>query len=522
MDSNGDGIGDLPGILDKLGYIADLGVDAIWVSPFFKSPMKDFGYDISDYRAIDPMFGTMADFDKLVKETHKHGLKLIIDQVLSHTSSSHPWFIESKSSRTNPKASWYVWANPNEEGFEPNNWLSIFGGPAWKWNKTRKQYYLHNFLKSQPDLNYHNPEVQDQMLQETKFWLDRGVDGFRLDAINFCFHDKLLRDNPLKPMEERRGRGFSPTNPYAAQYHIYDNTQPENLVFLERLRDLTDQYNGVALMGEINSEDAIKTIREYTESHRRLHTGYSFELLVDDFSTHHIRYTVEEQERHMAGDWACWAISNHDVPRVLSRWGGIHGTPELAKLYTALSASLRGSVCCYQGQELGLTEATIHPRDMRDPYGIQFWPEFHGRDGCRTPIPWNSAADNAGFSTAKPWLPVPEEHYALAVSEQEDNPESVLTLFKTFMAWRKDQPALLYGDIEFIDTPDGSLAFLRKAPEQTILCCFNFNDEVVILDVPADGTLTSLYGHGFKTASDCDHDIYLPPHGAFFGDLKKP
>jgi alpha-glucosidase len=300
LDSNGDGVGDLPGILQKLEYVASLGVDAIWIAPFFKSPMRDFGYDVSDYLSVDPLFGTMQDFDRLVARAHELGLKVMIDQVLSHTSSDHPWFQESRQSCDNPKADWYVWADPKADGSPPNNWLSIFGGVAWTWEPRRRQYYLHNFLSSQPDLNFHNPDVRRAVLENVEFWLQRGVDGFRLDAINFCFHDAKLRDNPPKPKELRQGRGFTSDNPYAYQFHYFNNTQPENLKFLEELRDLFDRYPGVTSLGEIASEDSLGTMAEYT-SGKRLHMGYSFELLTEQFSVSHIRKTVEDLVSAVAG-----------------------------------------------------------------------------------------------------------------------------------------------------------------------------------------------------------------------------
>lgn len=302
LDTNGDGVGDLPGIIERLGYIASLGVDAIWVSPFFRSPMADFGYDIADQRDVDPLFGTLDDFDRLLARAHALGLKVMIDQVFSHTSDQHAWFRESRQSRDNPRADWYVWADAREDGTPPNNWLSIFGGVAWKWEPRRRQYYLHNFLSSQPDLNFHNPAVQQATLDYVKFWLDRGVDGFRLDSINFCFHDAQLRDNPAKPESERVGRGFSPDNPYAFQYHYYNNTRPENVGFLERLRALLDQYPGAVTLGEISSEDSLATTAEYTAP-GRLHMGYSFELLVDDYSAGYIRATVEKLEATMRDGW---------------------------------------------------------------------------------------------------------------------------------------------------------------------------------------------------------------------------
>lgn len=295
MDSNGDGVGDLQGIISKLDYIASLNVDAIWISPFFKSPMKDFGYDISDYRAIDPLFGTMADFDELIDKAHGLGIKVIIDQVLSHTSDQHAWFSESRQSRDNAKQDWYVWADPNPDGTAPNNWLAIFGGCAWEWEPRRQQYYLHNFLTSQPDLNFHNPDVRQAVLDNVKFWLDKGVDGFRLDAITFCYHDEQLRDNPPKPEDKRQGRGFSEDNPYAYQYHYYNNTRPQTVGFIEELRALINQYPGVVTLGEVSSEDSLATMAEYTQGDDRLHMAYSFELLTDDFSPAYIRHTVDRK-----------------------------------------------------------------------------------------------------------------------------------------------------------------------------------------------------------------------------------
>jgi len=460
-DSNGDGIGDIQGIISKLDYIESLGVDAVWISPFFKSPMKDFGYDISDYRNVDPIFGSLSDFDELIDKAHARHIRVMIDQVLSHTSDEHDWFKESRENTHNAKADWYVWADAKDDGSPPNNWLSIFGGGAWQWDARRKQYYLHNFLTSQPDLNFHNTDVQQQMLSELEFWLKRGVDGVRLDAINFCFHDKQLRDNPAKPINERQGRGFRADNPYAFQWHTYNNTQPENLIFLEKLRTLVDKYPGTVTLGEVSSDNSLNTMVEYTKENTRLHTAYSFELLVDDFCTDYIRQTVETLNKNMGTGWPCWAISNHDVTRVLSRWGGDKPNRNMAKVLTAFVASLRGSVCSYQGEELGLTEVDIQQHDLQDPYGIAFWPNFKGRDGCRTPMPWLKDCQTAGFSTVKPWLPIEDGHKQAAVSEQLTCSQSVLSFYQMFMHWRKKQPALLEGNILFIDTPKHTLAFTQ-------------------------------------------------------------
>jgi alpha-glucosidase len=514
MDTNGDGVGDLPGIIDKLDYVASLGVDAIWIAPFFRSPMADFGYDIADYRDVDPLFGTIADFDRLLAKAHGLGLKVMIDQVLSHTSMEHAWFKESRESRDNPKADWYVWADARDDGTPPNNWLSLFGGCAWQWEPRRGQYYLHNFLTSQPDLNFHHRDVQRAVLDEVKFWLDKGVDGLRLDAINFCFHDLELRDNPPKPVEKRVGRGFSPDNPYAFQYHYYNNTRPENIAFLEELRALMDRYPDVAALGEISSEDSLATTAEYTRR-GRLHMGYSFELLTDDFSAAYIRSTVQNLEAQMLEGWPCWAISNHDVARVVSRWGNGDASVRLANLLTAMVCSLRGSVCVYQGEELGLPEADVPFEALQDPYGITFWPTFKGRDGCRTPMPWNGGM-NAGFSVGEPWLPVPAEHRALAVSLQETEPASALQGFRAFMAWRRSQPALRWGSIRFLDTPEPVLAFTRRHGGETVLAAFNLSNASVELSLPGFGAAMPVNGHGLAQGTLVNDLLSLPGHGALF------
>ena len=514
LDTNGDGVGDLPGIIERLDYVAGLGVDAVWIAPFFKSPMADFGYDIADYRAVDPLFGTLEDFDRLLAKAHALGLKVMIDQVFSHTSAQHDWFRESRQSRDNPKSDWYVWADPRADGTAPNNWLSIFGGPAWQWEPRRQQYYLHNFLAAQPDLNFHNPQVRAAVLESVRFWLERGVDGLRLDAINFCFHDRQLRDNPAKPEDRRVGRGFSPDNPYAYQYHLYNNTQPEILGFLEELRALLDRYPGVAALGEISSEDSLATIVEYTHG-ARLHMGYSFELLTDDFSAAHIRNTVSALDAKMRDGWPCWAISNHDVERVLSRWGGGRPSAQLANVLTAMLCSLRGPVCVYQGEELGLTEAVLPFEVLQDPYGIAFWPQFKGRDGCRTPMPWTAEA-HGGFTRGVPWLPVPKEHLELAVSGQEADAASTLHGFRQFMRWRRGHPALRTGAIRFIDTPEPILAFTRELASERLLVVFNLADGPAELALPALRGARPLRGHALHEGMLDGERLRLPGYGALF------
>ena len=517
-DSNGDGIGDLQGIIDRLDYVASLGVDAIWIAPFFKSPMADFGYDVSDYRAVDPMFGSMADFERLLAKAHRLGLKVIIDHVLSHTSIEHDWFRESRSSRDNPKSDWYVWADPRPDGTPPNNWLSIFGGVAWKWESRRGQYYLHNFLSSQPDLNFHNAQVRAAVLDNLRFWLDKGVDGLRLDAVNFCFHDCELRSNPPKPVEARTTKGFSSDNPYAYQYHLFDKTQPQNLGFLNELRALLDQYPGTAALGEVSSEDSLATIAEYT-SGNRLHMAYSFELLSDDATAAHLRTTVETLESRVADGWACWAFSNHDVHRVVTRWGGARPLPQMANQLLALLCSLRGSVCIYQGEELGLPEAELPFHSLRDPYGIAFWPNFKGRDGCRTPMPWDESA-NAGFSAAAPWLPLANEHRALCVTRQEAANDSTLNSFRAFLEWRRAHPVLIAGDIRFLDAPESLVVFVRGDSSTQMLAAFNLSTQRIEVDLAELSKFRQIDSAGVLEGELRGERLIMQPHGAVFASRR--
>jgi alpha-glucosidase len=519
LDTNGDGVGDLPGIVDRLDYVASLGVDAIWISPFFKSPMADFGYDIADYRDVDPLFGTLSDFDRLLAKAHSLGIRVVIDQVLSHTSIEHEWFRQSRENRDNARADWYVWADAQPDGTAPNNWLSLFGGVAWKWEPRRGQYFLHNFLASQPDLNFHNPAVRAATLDNVKFWLDKGVDGLRLDAINFCFHDAQLRDNPPKPAELRTGRGFSPDNPYAFQYHHYNNTQPENLRFLEDLRALLDRYPEATTLGEISSEDSLATMAEYCND-QRLHMGYSFELLTDDFSVAYIRGTVERLEAAMLDGWPCWAISNHDVRRAVTRWGGADASGAalervFAAQLVAMVCSLRGSVCLYQGEELGLPEADVPFEALQDPYGITFWPNFKGRDGCRTPMPWNSSTQS-GFTDGKPWLPIPAEHVERNVALQDADPQSVLNATRAFLRWRKAHPALREGAIRFLDTPEPVLAFIRECEDERLLVVFNLSGEAVEWRLPAGLAARAVAAPGVANGHIEGDVLRLPAHGAFY------
>ena len=475
FDTSNNGIGDLKGIIQKLGYIKNLGVDAVWLSPFFKSPMKDMGYDVSDYTDIDPLFGNMDDFDELIARAHEYNLKIIIDQVLSHSSDQHPAFKDSRSSLDSEKSDWYVWADAKDDGAPPNNWLSVFGGPAWEWEPLRGQYYLHNFLASQPDFNFHNRQVRDYLLKTVKFWLDKGVDGFRLDTANYYYHDRKLRDNPQSPIKFKK----APVNPYYMQNQIYAINQDENLNFLNDFRQLLDNYEDKTSLGEIgDSHRSIEIMKTYTKD-SRLHMAYSFKLLGRDFSATFLRNTLNEFFDEDES-WPCWSFSNHDVTRHLTRWNENEESC-FAKLTCALLLSLRGTPCLYQGEELGQVESELEFDELTDPPGIRYWPENKGRDGCRTPFVWSSEEDNGGFSKVTPWLPVKASQRCRSVDLQEDVPSSVLNFYKDFIKFRKAYRALQEGNQNFIGNDDDLLIFTREFGEQVVLCVFNLGKKSFVL-----------------------------------------
>ena len=518
QDSNGDGIGDLNGISQALPHISSLGGEESWLSPSFKPPMTDFGYDVSDYCAVDPMFGTLDDFTTMLEQAHQLGLRVMIDQVLSHTADNHPWFTESRASKDNPKADWYVWADAKGDGTPPNNWLSIFGGSGWQWDTAREQYYLHNFLTSQPDLNVHHPQVQQALLDAMRFWLELGVDGFRFDTVNFYMHDPLLRDNPPRGRPQGIDGAVNSVNPYAWQWHQYDKTQPENIPFLKKIRAMLDEYPGITTVGEVGADDSLGVMAEYTNGGDKLHTAYSFDLLSEACSAPHFHQTMSNFEQRVTDGWACWAISNHDVVRVATRWGGAQATPAALKLYAAMQLSLRGSPCIYQGDELGLPEAELSFEQLQDPYGITMWPAFKGRDGCRTPMPWSAAAPQAGFSSAsKSWLPVAAPHLALAADVQQRQSDSVLAHYRTFLKWRKTQPALIDGDISMLPVDEQVLAFIRQQDGKQLLCAFNLSASAARYALPAGtGALAACDGHGFSAAGISSTQLDLAAWGACF------
>ncbi|TKT82722.1 alpha-glucosidase [Aquamicrobium sp. LC103] len=521
QDSDGDGVGDLRGILTRLPHVASLGANAVWISPFFKSPMADYGYDVADYCAVDPMFGTLDDFDAVIAEAHRLGLKVMIDLVLSHTSDMHPWFKESRVSRDNPKADWYVWADARPDGTPPTNWLSIFGGSAWQWDTRRQQYYLHNFLAEQPDLNFHNREVQDALLDVTRFWLERGVDGFRLDTINFYFHSRGLEDNPPLAPEARDYSTAPAVNPYNYQSHLYDKSRPENIEFLRRFRAVLDEFPAAAAVGEVgDSERGLEIVADYTSGGDRIHMCYSFDFLSPDKpGAARVRAILEAFGQVASDGWSCWAFSNHDVMRHASRWADSEeDRAAYLKVISALLMSLRGSVCIYQGEELGLSEADLAFEDLHDPYGIRFWPEFKGRDGCRTPMVWDSNRPVAGFTSGKPWLPVPSEHITMAANTQTGDRNSLLEHYRRMLKFRSEHPALIKGSIDFLGTEGNVIAFTRRHGNEEMLCVFNLGSVESLVSL-RDGTLPApLEGHGLGGEAD-GGTIRLGPYEAWFGRL---
>ncbi|HEV2365473.1 MAG TPA: alpha-amylase family glycosyl hydrolase [Caulobacteraceae bacterium] len=469
-DSNSDGVGDLPGIISKLDYVAGLGVDGVWLSPFFVSPMKDFGYDVADYRDVDPLFGTLADFDALLARAHALGLKVIIDQVWAHTSDAHPWFVASAAARQGPKADWYVWADARPDGSPPNNWQASFGGPSWTWGPRRRQYYFHNFLAAQPDLNFWNPAVGEEILSIARFWLDRGVDGFRLDVIANLFKDRKLRENPRAAYET------APAMPTSFQRHVFDRCRPETVAFLSRLRALTDTYEDRMMVGEVVDTPPLPRQLEYTAGTDRLHTAYGF-LFLSARSAPPALFAEAMTAWEGASGWPSWSLGNHDVPRFASRLAR-SGDPRQARALLAALFFLRGTIFLYQGEELGLPQANLPLAALKDPYAIAAYTGGAGRDGARTPMPWTTEGPSAGFSaSAETWLPVDPAHRPLAVAAQQAGPDSFLQFTRRLIALRAAHPALRLGEARVLRAPDGVLAIERSWQGERLLCLINLGDQ---------------------------------------------
>ncbi|MDE2465205.1 MAG: DUF3459 domain-containing protein [Alphaproteobacteria bacterium] len=511
-DSNGDGQGDLAGVLSKLSYLADLGVDAIWLSPIHPSPNRDWGYDVSDYAGVHPDFGNEEDLVRLVGAAHACGLKVMLDEVLAHTSDEHPWFAESLGNGA--KADWYVWATAQADGTAPNNWLSAFGGPAWSYQPARRQYYHHKFLRQQPKLNWRNPDARAAALAVLRHWLERGIDGFRLDVANAYLHDAALCDNP--PVSEGERTAAEWAHAPNMQLHIHDSNLPENIQVLDEIRRVVDDYPDRFVMGEFSEQPERSGC--YAASDEGLHSGYSFPLLEartlgPDFLRAHLD-TLARHPRH----WPSLSFSNHDVMRAPSRFGGRTPPPGLARLLLALLLGLRGTVLLYQGEELGLPQAPLPRSALRDPVGDLYYPYTYGRDGCRTPMPWDAAAPSLGFSAGVPWLPAWSGHAAFAVRQQQDDPGSNLNYCRRLIAARKQNPALSHGDIVLWDAGSGVFAFSRSTAGQTVLCLYNLTATAQIFSDPRlDGAHSLPFGCG--TVRRSARQVELGPYAVEFLDV---
>jgi alpha-glucosidase len=490
MDANGDGVGDLAGITNRLDYLAStLGVDAVWLSPFYPSPMADFGYDVMDYTGVDPVFGDLADFEELLRQIHQRGLKIIIDFVPNHTSDQHPWFIEARRSRNSPRRDWYTWADGRADGSPPNNWLSVFGGSAWEWDQESGQYYLHSFLKEQPDLNWRNPQVKAAMLDVLRIWLERGVDGFRIDVAHYIMKDPLLSDNPVKPAGLRSLH--KSLGAYDQQVHRYDKGHPDCHAVYREIRQLLDAYSDPHprfAVGEIHLFDWKEWASYYGTSLDELHMPFNFQLLSTKWQAKAIRKTVDAMEAALSqGAWPNYVLGNHDEPRLASRLG-----PQGARQAALLLLTLRGTPTLYYGDEIGMLEAEIPPEKQQDPWGLRV-PGL-GRDGCRTPMQWDDSP-NGGCSPqdARTWLPPGVNYPMVNVQNQIVQPDSLLNLYRRLLRLRKTHPALQIGDYQPLEnTPDDCLAYLRRLPgEADMLVAINFSSGELCLEYPRlnDGML---------------------------------
>ena len=479
VDSNGDGVGDLRGILSRLDYLCDLGVDAMWLSPIYHSPMKDFGYDVSGYTGIDPIFGTLADFDDLLHEAHARGIRVIMDMVMNHTSDEHPWFIESRSSRDNPKRGWYIWRPPTPSagrpGEPPNNWASVFGGSAWEFDAHTGEHYLHLFAPGQPDLNWRNPQVKQAMFDACCFWLDRGVDGFRMDVAHYLGKHPDLPDNPPKPGL----RGFD------RQRHFYHKNRPETHAIWKEFRKLLDTYTDRTIVAEVDPDGAEGY---YGNGDDEFHLAFNFSLIDLPWNPRAMQRAILDYEARLPeAAWPCWVMSNHDNVRHISRWGSGADAEARAKTAAMLLLTTRGTPFVYYGEEIGLRQADIPRREIVDPPGKRYWPFYRGRDGCRTPMQWDGGP-NAGFSGGKPWMRLSRDWERINVQRQQADPDSLLSLYKRLLAIRRATPALRRGAYHpLLPRPRDVMAFVREHDGQSILVCLNFSAKTARLDLAQAG-----------------------------------
>ena len=462
-DSNGDGIGDLQGIQSKLDYLEWLGIDAIWISPIFPSPMADFGYDITNYTDIDPIFGRLADFDALLADVHKRGMKLLLDYVPNHTSDQHPWFIDSKSSRNSAKRDWYIWRDPAPDGGPPNNWRANFGGGAWERDEKTGQYYYHAFLKEQPDLNWRNPEARRAMLDVLRFWLDRDVDGFRVDVMHHLVKDTDFRDNPPNP-EWQPGM-----SPYRELLTTYTADLPEVQEIVAQMRGVIEEYEDRMLVGEIYLP-VERLMAYYGASGKGAHLPFNFQLIRLPWKAQEISQAVERYEALLPSyAWPNWVLGNHDKPRIATRAGAAQ-----TRVAAMLLLTLRGTPTMYYGDEIGMHDVPIPPSQVQDPFEKNVPGLGLGRDPVRTPMQWGSGSW-AEFSTSQPWLPLADDFENLNVAAERDEPTSLLTLYRRLIELRRTEPALSVGDYAAVPSGDHLMAYMRKANGRRLLILLNFS-----------------------------------------------
>ncbi|MCA1847451.1 MAG: DUF3459 domain-containing protein [Actinobacteria bacterium] len=503
MEASGDGVGDLRGIVSRLDYLEWLGVDAVWISPFYPSPMADFGYDVSDYTGVDPLFGTLSDFDRLLEEAHRRGIRVILDYVPNHTSDEHPWFVESRSSRENSKRDWYLWRDPAPGGDPPNNWQSIFGGgSAWEWDEGTRQYYLHTFDVKQPDLNWRNPEVREAMYGALRFWLDRGVDGFRIDVLQALIKDGLFRDNP-ENLDWREG-----DPPWERQIRLYSEDQPEMLEILREMRAVADSYSERVLIGELYLP-LERMISYYGPDLDGIHLPFNFGLvLLEEWEARAVGRLIEEYEAALPeGAWPNWVLGHHDGPRIAARVG-----EDRSRLVQMLLLTLRGTPTLYYGDEIGMRDVEIPPEMVRDPQGMRS--PGYSRDPVRTPMQWD-AGPNAGFCPpgVEPWLPVADDYATTNVETQRDDPDSMLSFVRRLIWLRNELPALTlgaYGPLEIGN--DSVIAYLREHDESRALVALNFGAESLEFPLDATGGELLCSTRPDRTGGCADPSLKLSPY----------
>ena len=472
-DSNSDGIGDLRGITGHMDYLVDLGIDAVWLSPINPSPDVDFGYDVTDYRGIDPKFGTMRDFSRLVNTAERAGIRIVMDLVLNHTSDQHPWFQSARSSKSDPFRDWYIWREADRNGNSPNNWQSVFGGSGWEWDADTDQYYYHMFYKQQPDLNWRNPQVRCELLDVFRYWLDKGVKGFRLDVFNMYFKDAHFRSNPVNLIGRR---------PFDRQTHTFDCDRQELLGVLSDIRQVLDKYDETYIIGETFLSTPEKTAGYCGSDY--LHACFDFKFLESKRSPAAVLKAVKEWES-ILGDtrWPNYVLNNHDTRRYASRFG-LGEDDERLKVAAALLLTLRGTPFLYYGEEIGMRDIRLKRGEILDPVGKRYWPIYKGRDGCRAPMQWNTDT-NSGFSSVKPWLPVNPDFPQRNVETQSRDYRSLLHFYRQLLAFRSTQPALISGDFQPLKMKSSHvLSYKRVHADQTILVFLNFEGKPQQITLP--------------------------------------